>query len=386
MMKPFIIILFWLVLTVLAARFVPNYITGHQYDDIITPSAIQVLAQQDEVKVLVFAQSDSRAGVLVNNFLQPLLNHLPKAIVEYVNMADHPEMVQQHGIHKQGELLIITNDKPIHLTTLSYEAFFNGLKRIQIDDSQWIVFLEGLSSQSFDTKPVSGLGNWLDHLRAVNYNVTVLPFDIQLALPNNTGLLVLASPASSLDQQQIVWLEQAVDSGISLLWLVDPRTIIQQPGLALMFDVMRTDSYHEGRIIVEHFVEHEININFDRPLDMVEVLPYGTSTQSLWFNEQGQTLASTQIIDESRLMVVGDSDFLNNQQLNSGGNLEMSYRMIDWLLKYKDRIDLPTLGTDASQLHYQRHEILWFAGIMLLLIPGLLLLVAFFYWRKQKVK
>jgi ABC-type uncharacterized transport system involved in gliding motility auxiliary subunit len=101
-------------------------------------------------------------------------------------------------------------------------------------------------------------------------------------------------------------------------------------------------------------------------------------------NEQGQVLASTQTLTNSRLMVIGDSDFLSNAFVNSGGNLEMSFRLIDWLLQQDDRIDLPSIGLHHTQLHFSKNEILFFSAMMLLIVPLLLLIVGIYFWRRNK--
>ncbi|MCX7555200.1 Gldg family protein [Marinicella sp. S1101] len=385
MIKRLLLILLWVISMVMAAKYIPNWRHAATYDDLITPQAVTVLSAQQTLKITVFALPDSPAAVLVKNFLQPLSTHLADVEVDYLDMNQHAALVDQYNIRKQGEMIIANEKGEFQLATLSYEAFFNGLKSIsQNNNDDWLVFLDGQGSKSFAKDQLSGLNMWINALSQANYKSIVLPFDAKLRLPKQTKLLVLASPQEPLNEAQMAWLEQTVMRGISLLWLVDPETIQQQPQLALMFDVMRTDAYHQGQLVLKNFPNHDINRNFDRPLDLSGVLPFSTSSQVLWQNTQGQTLAATQELNGARLMVVGDSDFLNNAQIDSGGNLEMSYRMVDWLLRYDDRIDLPTIGNNGTQLYYERGEVLWFSGIMLLFLPAVFLLLAVIFWRKNK--
>ena len=393
-------VVLWLLAVFLAARWVENWRISKDYTDLLPTAAQQVLAEQPKLIIDVFALPDSAAAKLVGNFLQPLVNVLKAAEVNYIDSSQNPALAQQYSIQKQGEMVVRSGDDNFQLSTLSYEAFFNGLKRLSQPQDRWIVFLENLSSHSFNAQNSSIQNNsysaWLKQLMAANYRSMVLAWQPQMVLPKQAQLIVLAAPSVSLTTLQINWLETQISQGRSVLWLTDPRYATLQPALSLLFDVMRTDAFHQGQLVIKEYPEHFINQNFDRPLDLSEVMPFETSNQALWLNEKNQVLAATQEIEvdeieglndsqsASRLMVIGDSDFLSNQHLNSGGNLEMSYRLIDWLLQHDDRIDLPSIGVGDTQLHFSAHEILWFAGIMLILIPLLLLIMAGYFWRKGK--
>ncbi len=390
-----VMVISWLCVVFVAARFVENWRISNQYADLIPPLAQEVLDQQTQLEIDVFAMPDSAAAKLVENFLKPLISQLKEAKVNYIDSLNNTELVQQYNIQKQGEMIVHSGDEFFQLSTLSYEAFFNGLKRLNQPQDRWIVFFDNLSSHSFNdpggVSQSNSYSSWLNQLLAASYQVIVLTWQPQMVLPKQAQLIVLAAPLASLTVAQIQWLEDQISQGRSVLWLTDPKFATLQPALSLLFDVMRTDAFHQGQLVIKEYPGHIVNKSFDRPLDLFEVMPFETGNQPVWLNEQSQVLAATQEIEglgdaklSSRLMVIGDSDFLTDQYLNSGGNLEMSYRLIDWLLAHDDRIDLPSIGAGDTQLHFKAIEILWFAGIMLILIPLLLLIMAGYFWRKTK--
>lgn len=384
MIKNTSLVLLWLVLVILAARLVPNIHLQTKYQDLLPESTTVILAETDELIIDVFALPDSRAAALVNNFLEPLLSHLPDAQVNYIDPQKNANLVNTYGISKQGELVVHQEQKHFQLATLSYEAFFNGLKSMSQLSDQWVVFLDQSSGEAFEPNRSNGWHQWLQELRAANYKTVVLPLDESLQLPKQTRLLVLPSPVTALNKSQMDWLQSMLEQGTGILWLADPETAVNQPALSLLFDVMRTDAFHQSQLIIKEYPEHPINKSFDRPLDLEGVMPYQTSAEALWLNESGEVLASTIESDQARMLVTGDSDFLTDAYLKSGGNLEMSYRMIDWLLHNDDRVDLPSIGLNQTQLHYSQHEILWFSGTMLIIIPLMLMVIAIWYWRKRK--
>ncbi|WP_223789200.1 hypothetical protein [Marinicella meishanensis] len=378
------VLVVWLVLVYGAARWLPNWHPQHAYADLIPPSAQQVLAQQDELVIDVFALPDSAAASLVGNFLQPLLAVLPRVEVNFLDPSQHQDWVQQLNITQQGEMVIRDGDQSFKLSTLSYEAFFNGLKQLDQPQDRWVVLLDQVGGRSFNPGQAGSLNAWLNAMAAANYPAAVLSWNPSLQLPAQTQLVVLPAPAQTLDDTAVTWLEQQFNQGISLLWLADPTTIQAQPNLALMFDVMPTDGYHQGSLVIKHFPAHPLNEAFDRPLNLVGAMPFETANQSLWQNEQGQTLAATGQLGNSRLLVVGDIDFLSDEHLYDGGNLEMSFRLLDWLLLHDDRIDLPSIGHGQTQLLLTPQEVLSFAALMLLVLPLLFLLLALYHWRKLK--
>ncbi len=383
-MSRFLLLLVWMFLVFLAARLIPNWQLRPSYADLLPTSAQQVLAQQPPLSVDVFALPDSPAANLVDNFLEPLISGLSEVEVNYLDVSNNLELVKQHQINKQGEMLISSKQAHFKLSTLSYEAFFNGLKKMSQPRDQWVVFLENIEGKPFSSGQVGSLSDWLAALKSANYSSMVLSWHEQLALPQQAKLLILASPSAPFDQAKMTWLEDQIKAGKSVLWLTDPQTVIVQPELSLLFDVMRTDSFHAGHLVVKDYPEHGINQFFDRPIDLVDVVPFETANESLWVNEQKQTLAATNELGNSRLMVIGDSDFLSNEFLSSGGNLEMSFRLVDWLLKHDNRIDLPSIGLGQTQLFFSQSEVLSFAGIMLVLIPLLFLILGVYHWRKNK--
>ena len=390
-----LIILLWLSGVFLSAKYIESWRINNQYSELLTPLALDVLKKQTELEIEVFALPDSAAATLVENFLKPLIKELKAVEVSYIDNKKNIELVQQYNIKKQGEMIVRNGDQSFQLSSLSYETFFNGLKRLSQPQNRWIVFLENLSSHSFHKQngliQSNSYNSWLNQLMAANYQAVVLPWQAKMKLPNHAKLIILAAPSVALTTDQIQWLENQIVQGRSVLWLTYPKFVTQQPALSLMFDMLHTGAYYQDQLVLKEYPEHLINQSFDRPLDLFEVMPFETDNQPLWVNEQGQVLAATQEIKglgvaglSSRLMVIGDSDFLTDQYLISGGNLEMSYRLVDWLLQNDDRIDLPSIGFDNKQLHFNASEILWFAGIMLVLIPLLLLVMAVYLWRKTK--
>ncbi len=383
-MKKWLIGTAWLTLLFVLVNYIPAWRVSSSYHKLISTSAEQVLQQQDPLVIDVFAAQGSVAAQLVNNFLQPLVTQLPSVAVNYLDLKENPSLAGNRTVNAQGEMLIRQGTQEFHLKTLSYEAFFNGLKRFEQTATAWLVILDGWQGKSMGTSSQSGIGQWVADLRSLNYAVVTLSWQPQLRLPQDVKGLIIPAPKESISQEVVDWLQDQSQQGINLWWVTEPELAHSQPALSLMFDVMPLGSYHAGHLILKSLPPHQLNSRFDRPLDLVEVLPFETMAEPLWFDTTGQVVAATQQLSGQRLLVTGDGDFISNAHLYSGGNFEMSIRLVDWLLGYDDRVDLPSIGLQQSQIHLNQTQVLSFSGLMIILIPLLLVLIAVRAWFKHR--
>jgi hypothetical protein len=89
---------------------------------------------------------------------------------------------------------------------------------------------------------------------------------------------------------------------------------------------------------------------------------------------------------KSRLIIVGDSDFISNQYLSQAANKSMIERMVDWLLYHNDRINIPVQINKNTQLVLSQTQLIALSVIFLLFIPLLFLSMAIIVWRKNRVQ
>ncbi|WP_154224468.1 hypothetical protein [Marinicella rhabdoformis] len=391
-LRTLVLIMCWLAAVFAVAKWVP--VQSHQlsYKDLLPSNAQEILNQQKHTDIDVFATENSDAGKKVAEFLSPVISLLPDVRVNYLDPASQVEVMAQHGISRQGSMLVrqggtVEDPEGGHLFVmkeLSYEQWFNGLKKLQTPKDDWLVLLEGFEGGDLRGEAPEGFEQWYQSIKNAGYQVAMMSWQEGLNLPSNVKLIMLLAPKKEVSGEVVEWLQQQITQGVSIWWLTEPEQAQQQNHLSLLFDVMPLDSFYAGPLVLKDFPDHAINQSFDRPIDLYQAMTFETASDQVWQNEQGQTLAAAQVMGESRLLVTGDSDFVNNGRLLSGGNLEMSLRQLDWLLGIDDRIDLPTIGMAQSQIHLTKNQVLLYSVLMLLVLPGLLLLVALGVWYRNR--
>ncbi|MDQ7074384.1 MAG: hypothetical protein Q9O24_04365 [Gammaproteobacteria bacterium] len=90
--------------------------------------------------------------------------------------------------------------------------------------------------------------------------------------------------------------------------------------------------------------------------------------------------------EQQRVVVIGDGDFLANQYLGNGGNLELGSRLFSWLTEKDNllQISMPKAADSQLQLSSWQIALIGF-GFFLLLPAGLLLTGFMIVWRRRRV-
>ncbi len=355
-----------------------------RYFDQLDASVLSWLEQVPPVKIEVFAPRDSQVGAWVANFLTPLDGYWSELEVNYIDPALHPEMVRDFGINARGEMVVHHQDKHIMLSELSYETLFNGLTRLLNKTDRWTVILNGFGSQSLSDSKADGLGLWLQTIQNLKYPVVVLDWREDLQLPSDVGAIILPAPRQTLPNSTIVWLQKQLQKGVSLWWLTNPESAQMQPSLSLMFDVLPTDGETINRLTVSDYPEHIITKNFQYVTDWAGVMTFDTTTDTVLTTKDETIFAAAQNIEDSRLLVVGDSDFMNNSWLSNGGNRALSLRMLDWVLHQDERFNIADVSGAQSGLYFTSTQVIVLSVVLLLALPLFWLLGAFVLWIKKR--
>lgn len=352
------------------------------FDDLDNTDVKHWLQRIPPLEIEVMAGEDSRAGHYVANFLAPLHDYWSQLTIRYTDPAKHPEKVRTYGIKARGEMVIHHQDNYFVLSTLSYETLFNGLQRLLNPPTGWLVMLDGFDSQNMRDDSPDGLGLWLDMIQRLNYSVAALKWRPDMRLPSDVKVIILANPSETLSDQALQWLQQQLKQGINLWWLSNPESMPQQRQLSVLFDVLPAEQKQTEIPTLVQYPQHVITRQFTYPTTWRGVVPF-VSAGDVVLQSDNQVFAASQVVGESRLLVVGDSDFINNSLLNSGGNQALSLRMLDWLMHHDQRINIPDLSAQQTGLFLTPQQVILISVVLLIAWPLVWLIGAIFMWFKN---
>jgi len=249
-------------------------------------------------------------------------------------------------------------------------------------------------------------------------------------IPDNSALLVIAGPAVPLMAGEIELIKDYIKKGGNLLVLTDPDNkqltfLLKQLGVNQLEGTIvdnNTKLYgvnNPSFVLANEYFEHPIIKGFKTitlfpvvaALEIDKASDYQAealiSSAKLSWTETGPIEGEIKFADnnnekqgphtfayaltrkflgkpQQRIVVVGDGDFLSNAYIGNVGNLDMSLRMVNWLIHDDRFIDIPArMATDKSlQLTQTSIAVMGFG--FLLGLPLLFIGAGFFIWRKRK--
>ena len=105
------------------------------------------------------------------------------------------------------------------------QNFANTLLRLSRISAALIYALDGHGERKFDGQANHDLGEFGRQLRARGMRVAALNTAVAPDVPGNASLLIIASPQTDLQTNEIALVQRHVASGGNLLWLIDPEPL-----------------------------------------------------------------------------------------------------------------------------------------------------------------
>ena len=165
---------------------------------------------------------------LIRRQTQSLINQFQryKNNIEFsfINPESEPELTRQHGITVNGEIIIEYKNRRENIREISEQALTNAIQRVVRDNQRWIVFLEGHGERSPHRQANHDVQAWASQLNKKGFKLQTLNLADNPQIPDNTSVLVLASPQVELLAGEIDIIINYIQRGGNLLWFSDPQS------------------------------------------------------------------------------------------------------------------------------------------------------------------
>ncbi len=190
----------------------------------ISEASQQQLASMDEpLRFVAFVYPGSPERTQVQYFFDKYRRFKPDAELVFVDPSSEPQKVKDYNITFAGELVVEYQGRRESLRQLSEQTLTTALQRLSHAGEQWVVFLEGHGERSVaGTDSQNDYNRFAEVLREKGLKVQALNLARTPAIPDNTSVLVIASPRSALLPGEIELVTAWARDGGNLLWLADP--------------------------------------------------------------------------------------------------------------------------------------------------------------------
>lgn len=357
--------------------------------------------------------------------------------LEFVNPDTDPEQVRELGISMDGELLLHYQGRSEKVQQLNEQQITNALLRLARQGDRWIVFLSGHGERDPLGEANHDLGSFGRELQRKGLKVQTLNLAQNPAIPDNTNLLVIASPQLALLAGETKIIREYLTRGGNLLWLTEPG---DNMGLGPIAEDLGLE-FLPGRIVdattrlfgiqnpafvlIPEYPMHAVTRDLTSLTLFPETVALEAQTEAPWtadpllttmerawtelgpiegdvrydpdtderpgpldigiaFTREGAAPETGGEPRQQRVVVIGDGDFLSNSYLGNGANLDLGLNLIHWLSHDDAFIAIRAKAAPDTQLVLSQTAQALIAFGFLFVLPGLLLLSGLLIWLRRR--
>lgn len=382
------------------------------------------------VKITAYIKRDPSLRAQITQLIARYTDYKPDLTLVFIDPGSKPDKARELAVAATGTLFVDYQGRSERINYLDESTLTNALTQLAFGNARWITFLTGHGERSLQGRANFDLGLFGQELAKRNIKAQALNLAEIPAIPDNSQLLVLASPTVSLLPGEVKIIEQFLDSGGHLLWLHDPDSAAQPelesylgitrlPGTVMDTQALLYGVNDPSFLVIGRYPSHALTQNFqlmtlfpqsaslgsqiDIPFEIQAIL---VSTETSWtetgslgtdaaFNENDQEKQGPLTIayalkrkfedqKEQRILVIGDGDFIANAYINNVGNLDLGMRMINWLTDDDRYIAIPGKKPLDKELLLTPVAVTVIGFGFLLIIPAALIITGVLIWRKRQ--
>jgi len=380
-----------------------------------------VKSLQHPVEITIFISPINENREVLERLFERYQYQQPLVEFRSLNPDLAPELLRQYDIRSDGEVLIEYQGRSEKISQVTEAKVTNSIQRLVRLGDRWLVFLQGHGERNPYSESNHDFSVFASRLAGNGFTIENLTLTQTNSIPQNTDVLVIASPQVALLPGEIELIQEYIERGGSLLWLADTGQTIDS--MELISDQL-TIEFLPGVIVDPNAqllglnrIDFALVANYPRHpvtqgIDSLSLFPqaqalefYGDSStwqqrsfllssEASW-NETGSisgevfkgdnddetpgpldigiTLSASHEPDdaaqfEQRIAIVGDADFLSNRYLGNGSNLDIGLNLMNWLSHDDNLISIsPRAAPDTRLELSQTQQIIIGLGFLLFL-------------------
>ena len=200
-----------------------DWTAGHR-NTLTDASVKQLESMKDPIKILVFMYPRSEQRQSIEADLEKYRRVKPDISIEFIDPSVSPQKVKEYNISQAGELVAEYQGRHETITATTEPIITSALQRLTYSGERWVVFLEGHGERGIADNQRDGYSKFAQSLRDKGLKVQTHNLARNPKVPDNTAVLVIASPGKALLEGESKIVADYVSNGGNLLWLADPET------------------------------------------------------------------------------------------------------------------------------------------------------------------
>lgn len=382
---------------------------------------------QKDVKIIKFdKQDDTQLADQMNEFKY----QTKRLSFERIDPQQRPEMARQYAVKALGETVVAAGDRIERPTASDEQSLINAILKVTRETLKTVCFTDGHEEKTL----ADAYSQAEAKLKGENYQTKTINLATSKQVPSECAMLVVAGPKTSILPPEVSMIGQYLDNGGKAMLLLDPDTDPQlddvlkkwaiEIGKDFVLDFSQVGQMFgggPGAPLVMSYGSHPITQSFTRSMTIfpqarsVKVTAAGgtgvnsstllTASPESWGETDLKPGVEPQLDDkdtkgpvtigavasksmgenkETRLVVIGDSDFASNQAFRFQRNGDLFMNSINWLAQDEDLISIrPKTATNRSvTMSGAQLNTFWWLAVVIL--PLGIIGIGTFIWMKRR--
>jgi len=404
----------------------------------LSPQSKQLVKNlKNELKITAFIRNGDMQGRQLKDLMAEYGYATDKLKLELIDPDREPGKVklffESHPTASQraNVLMIENGSKLTEAQGVTEQDITAGILKATQEKQLNVYFLTGHGELDMDGFQQEGMSQAKQSLEKQNYKVQKLSlFETKNAIPADCDVLVVAGPRQSLMPQEIKTVEEYVQKGGKLYAMLAPgsnsglESILKEYGVTAESDLVvdpRANLFGDAAVpVVQTYPPHAITQGL-RPTIFpaarsltVGQAPSGVSVTSLAeasdqsfskrnlkdrspnFNPSvdkkgpvklavAATTTASGSIKASRMLAVGNAQFISNGFYSGAGNSDFFINSVNWLAEQDNLVSIPAKNNEPKQLFLTNQQQ---NTIFLTTVAGapaaMLLAGGFVWWRRRR--
>lgn len=395
----------------------------------LSGQTIQILKDlKDPIKVTAFFSPTDSTQATFKDLFAEYMYHTDKLSLEIVDPDQKPAVARQYGITSYGTIVFERGARRQDTFGTDEQSITSAILKVSREEQKGIYFITGHKERDPEGYE-DGFSAIKSLLEKNNYTVGALNLAMTSTIPSDAAALVIAGPQMTYAEEERKTLASYLDGGGKLMVLLDPAVgadlnpVLEPYGVRFRNDLV-VDLYSSffGDPLTPLTTRYPYSMITKDMTGLTSFFPYARSVERLGSTPEGVTI--TELVTTSdqswgetnltqrqvqqdandtsgplmlaaqvqkgntRLVLVGDSDFAANSVLNSVrgafGNADLFVNAVNWLAEEESLIAIGPKSPDVRTVFLTPAQMRLILYTSALVLPAMVLVIGLVVWWRRR--
>lgn len=396
----------------------------------LSGQTIQILKDlRDPIKVTAFFSPADSTQATFKDLFAEYMYHTDKLSLEIVDPDQKPAVARQYGITSYGTIVFERGARRQDTFGTDEQSITSAILKVSREEQKGIYFITGHKERDPEGYGEDGFSAIKSLLEKNNYKVGTLNLAMTSTIPSDAAALVIAGPQMAYAEDERKTLSAYLDGGGKLMALLDPavgadlNSVLEPYGVRFRND-LAVDLYSSffGDPLTPLTARYPYSMITKDMAGLTSFFPYARSIERLGAAPEGVTivdlvttsdqswgetnltqrevqrdandisgpltLAAQVQKGDTRLVLVGDSDFVGNSVLNSVrgafGNADLFVNAVNWLAEEEALIAIGPKSPDVRTVFLTPAQMRLILYTSALALPVTVLVIGLAVWWRRR--